>query len=91
MEKKLRDMTLEPPRFVDGKPMLVAGLGARFDYDNMDGLPALWQRFQPHIGNIPKRGRQAPPTASCTSSDADGFDYIAGVEVTAFSRSRSAK
>ena len=45
MEKKLEN-ALQPPRFVDGKPMLIVGLGARFDYDNMDGLPALWQRFQ---------------------------------------------
>ena len=52
MEKKLEN-ALPPPRFVDGKPMLIVGLGARFDYDNMDGLPALWQRFGPYIGNVP--------------------------------------
>ncbi len=33
--------------------MLFVGLGARFDYDNMDGLPALWQRFTPYIGHVP--------------------------------------
>ena len=82
MEKKLEN-ALQPPRFVDGKPMLIVGLGARFDYDNMDGLPALWQRFQAHIGHVPNEVKGVA-YGVVTSSDADGFDYIAGVEVTSF-------
>ncbi len=82
MEKKLEN-ALPPPRFVDGKPMLIVGFGARFDYDNMDGLPALWQRFGPYIGNVPNEVN-GTAYGVVTSSDADGFDYIAGVEVTSF-------
>lgn len=82
MEKKL-DNALPPPRFVDGKPMHFAGLAARFDYDNMDGVPALWQRFRPYIGNIPNEVKSVA-YGVVTSSDAEGFDYIAGVEVTSF-------
>jgi AraC family transcriptional regulator len=82
MEKKL-ETALQPPRFVDGKPMLIAGLGARFEYDNMDGMPALWQRFRPYIGHLPNEVKGVA-YGVVTSSDADGFDYIAGVEVTSF-------
>ena len=82
MEKKLEN-ALQSPRFVDGKPMLIVGLGARFDYDNMDGIPALWQRFNQHIGNIPGEIGGAA-YGVCTASDAEGFDYIAAVEVSNF-------
>ncbi len=82
MEKKLEN-ALAPPRFVDGKPMLIVGLGARFDYNNMDAMPALWQRFQPHIGHVPNEVKGVA-YGVVTSSDADGFDYIAGVEVASF-------
>jgi len=82
MEKKLEN-ALQPPRFVDGRPMLIAGIGQRFAYDNMDGMPALWQRLQPHLGHIPNEVAGVA-YGVVTSSDAEGFDYVAGVEVTAF-------
>ncbi len=83
MEEKI-DVKLEPPRFVQGKPMLVAGLGARFTYGNMDGIPSQWQRFNQHIGNIAEEVDGAA-YGVCTSSDANGFDYISAVEVREFS------
>lgn len=82
MEKKLEN-TLSPPRFVDGKPMHFAGLAQRFEYGNMDAMPALWQRFRPYIGNVPNEVKGAA-YGLVTASDADGFDYVAGVEVTSF-------
>jgi AraC family transcriptional regulator len=82
MEKKLEN-ALPPPRFVDGKPMQFVGLAARFEYDNMDGLPALWQRFGAYIGNVPNEVKGVA-YGLVTSSDADGFDYVAAVEVTSF-------
>lgn len=83
MEKKLEN-TLPPPRFVDGKPMHFAGLAHRFEYGNMDGMPALWQRFRPYIGNVPNEVKGSA-YGLVTASDADGFDYVAAVEVTSFS------
>src|ERR1700692_1568096 len=35
---------LQAPRFLTGKPLLVAGLGERFSHDNGAGIPGLWQR-----------------------------------------------
>src|SRR5215467_2661094 len=44
---------LAPPRFVDGKALLIAGLGERYDFESNAGIPAQWQRFVPHLGHIP--------------------------------------
>lgn len=82
MEKKLEN-TLPPPRFIDRKPGMFVGLAARFDYSKMDGVPALWQRFQPHIGHISNEVKGVA-YGIVTSSDDEGFDYMAAVEVTAF-------
>lgn len=76
--------TLEKPRFVDARPMLVAGIGARFEYGNMDGIPTQWQRFNQHLGSIPAEIDGAA-YGVCTASDANGFDYISAVEVSGFS------
>jgi AraC family transcriptional regulator len=44
---------LAEPRIVDAEAQLFAGLGQRFEYDQMAGIPALWQRFNQHVGSIP--------------------------------------
>jgi AraC family transcriptional regulator len=75
---------LEPPRFVDGKAMLIAGFGKRFEYGAMDGIPQLWQRLQPHLGHIPNEV-VGDAYGVIVNSDDKGFDYIAAAEVTDFS------
>ena len=45
--------TLRPPRIENGPPLLIAGLGGHFDFENLAGIPGLWQRFREHIGNVP--------------------------------------
>src|SRR5271154_7596059 len=45
--------TLEPPRFEDRKPLLIAGIGERYTWETSTAIPAQWQRFAPHIGHIP--------------------------------------
>jgi AraC family transcriptional regulator len=75
--------TLAAPRMEDGRALLVAGLGERYTFDNLGGLPALWQRFQPHLGHVPGQvGGIA--YGICYNTDDTGFDYIAGVEVSDF-------
>ena len=44
---------LEPPRFEDRKAFLLAGLTARYGHGHIEGIPAQWQRFAPHLGKIP--------------------------------------
>ena len=48
------------PRFVEGKAMLVAGLGGRYDDSNRAEIPDLWRRFGPRFfgrtpGQVDKR------------------------------------
>jgi AraC family transcriptional regulator len=77
--------TLEEPRFENGKLLLVAGLGERFNVEGNQGVAALWQRFTPHIGNIPgQRGHVAYGVMS-NFDDEGNFDYVAGMEVADFS------
>jgi AraC family transcriptional regulator len=71
---------LLPPRMENGPALLIAGLRERFGFENLGGLPALWQRFAPHLGHVPGQvGTVA--YGLCYNTDGAGFDYIAGVEV----------
>jgi AraC family transcriptional regulator len=79
MDKTVQN-SLTPPRIEAGKALLIAGLGERFTFDTLGGLPALWQRFNEYRGHVPG---QVGATAYgvCYNTDDTGFDYIAGVEV----------
>ncbi|MGX5733494.1 AraC family transcriptional regulator [Bosea thiooxidans] len=77
-------MTLPEPRIERGKPMLIAGLGGAFSVDKVTGIPALWQRFAPHIGHVPGQIGHATYGVSLNCDDNGNFDYIAGVEVSDF-------
>ncbi len=74
--------SLEPQRFVHGEPLLVAGLGERYNDATSAGIPAQWQRFQPHLGNIPGQVGSTAHGVCCNSDDEGSLDYIAGVEVS---------
>jgi AraC family transcriptional regulator len=76
---------LETPRFENGRPLLIAGLGERYVCESSKGIPAQWQRFAPHIGNIPGQVGRTAYGVRCNSDDAGNFDYVCGVEVTDFS------
>jgi len=76
---------LAPPRFENGKALLVAGLSERYTWETSTGIPAQWQRFHQYFGNIPAQiGRVA--YGVCANGDDHGnYDYIAAVEVASFS------
>lgn len=78
------DVKLKPPRFVQGRAMLIAGLGQRFEYENMDGIPALWERFHAYLGNM-EGEIEGVAYGVMANSDDKGFDYICGAEVADFS------
>jgi AraC family transcriptional regulator len=77
--------SLKPPRFEHGKPLLIAGIGERYDGESSKAIPALWQRFAPHIGTIPGEIGKVAYGVCCNGDDEGNFDYIAGVEVADFS------
>jgi AraC family transcriptional regulator len=76
---------IEAPRIVDGKAMLVAGIGARYNCETSKAIPSQWQRFNPHVGHISGQVGDVCYGVCCNSDDENNFDYIAGVEVTDFS------
>jgi AraC family transcriptional regulator len=76
----------EPPRFENGKRMLIAGLGERYNYETSAGIPMQWQRFGPHIGHIPAQVSGTTYGVCSNGDDAGNFDYLCGVEVSDFSK-----
>jgi AraC family transcriptional regulator len=75
---------LQPPRFETGKPLLVAGIGERYNSETSAAIPGQWQRFHQYE-NIPGRIGKVAYGVCCNGDDAGNFDYIAGVEVSDFS------
>lgn len=82
MDETINTM-LQPPRMENGRTLLIVGLTERFRFDALGGIPALWQRAEPHFGHLP--GQVSPVAYGvCYNTDDTGFDYIAGVEVHDF-------
>ena len=77
---------LESPRFEDGKLLLIAGVGERYDCESSAGIPAQWQRFLPHFGRVPGQIGKVAYGVCCNGDDEGNFDYICGVQVPDFSR-----
>ncbi|MGF1476520.1 MAG: GyrI-like domain-containing protein [Geminicoccaceae bacterium] len=75
---------LAPPRFADGKTLLIAGLSERYSDDTVGGIPGQWQRFGGHIGTVPNQVGDASYGVCCNSDEAGNIDYITGVEVSDF-------
>ena len=44
-----------PASIEQGRLLLIAGLSGKYSLDTHQNIPALWQRFQPHLGNVPGR------------------------------------
>jgi AraC family transcriptional regulator len=72
---------LEPLRYENGRALLIAGLGGRYNCENGAAIPAQWQRFGPHIGHIPGQIGQVAYGVCCNGDDQGNLDYICGVEV----------
>ena len=85
MDQAVKDK-LAPPRFVDGKLLLLVGMSGRFNCDTSAGAPSLWQKFLPHFPNVPGQIDRKAYGAMYNFDDAGNFDYLAGVEVPDFSR-----
>jgi AraC family transcriptional regulator len=76
--------TLEPPRFEDGRVLLIAGLRTHYTSETVGGIPSQWHRFQPFLETVPGRFGRVAFGVSLNCDDTGGFDYVCGVEVTDF-------
>jgi len=77
---------LAPPRFEEGRTLLIAGLSERYSSETAANIPAQWQRFVPHLRHIPGQVERATYGVLCNGDDAGNTDYICGVEVSDFAR-----
>jgi AraC family transcriptional regulator len=84
MDSTLTD-NLQAPRFETSKPLLIAGIGERYNHENGAGIPGQWRRFHQAVDDIPGRIGKVAYGVCCNGDDAGNFDYIAGVEVSDFS------
>lgn len=85
MDQSVKDK-LAPPRFVDGKPVLLVGMSEHYSCENSAGVPAQWQRFLPHFPNVPGQLDRKAYGAMYNFDEQGNFDYLCGVEVADFSR-----
>lgn len=76
--------SLPEPRFVDSETLLVVGLKNRYSDDTSAQMPAQWQAFGPHIGNIEYQRGMVAFGVLCNSDDEGNIDYVTGVEVSQF-------
>jgi AraC family transcriptional regulator len=76
---------LQPPRFEISKPLLIAGLGERYNWESGAAIPGQWQRFHQCEPRIPGRIGKVAYGVCCNGDDSGNFDYVAGVEVADFS------
>src|SRR4051794_40020644 len=77
---------LAPPRLETRKPFLVAGLSERCNSETSAGIPAQWQRFSPHLGNIPGQVGNTGYGVLFNGDDAGNIEYMCAVEVSEFSK-----
>ena len=84
MDQAVKDK-LAPPRFVDGKPLLVAGSSERYHCESSSGIPAQWQRFNAIFGKVPGQVGKVAYGVCYNADDSGNFDYLCGVEVADFS------
>jgi AraC family transcriptional regulator len=75
---------LAPPRFETKDALLIAGIGARYKQGGDPAIPSQWQRFAPHIGNVPAQVGDVAYGVGANFDDEGAFDYITGVEVSRF-------
>src|SRR5258708_35717028 len=78
MDEKLL-IDLEPPRFENGGRFLMAGLGGRYSCEDSAGIPSQWQRFLPHLGQVPGQVGRTAYGVWCNCDDGGNIYYVRGV------------
>jgi AraC family transcriptional regulator len=82
--KQTREMKLEPPRFENGKPLLIAGLRKIYSPSEMRDIPKQWQTFSRHLGKIPGQAGRTSYGVCWQAADSANIEYLSGVEVSTF-------
>jgi AraC family transcriptional regulator len=80
------NVDIEAPRIAAGKPLLIAGLNARYGGESGANIPAQWQAFTPRLGNVPGQIGGVAYGVVYNSDDEGNYDYLCGVEVADFAK-----
>jgi len=73
----------EPSRYENGRPTLLGGLRGYHAFSESErSIPEQWERFR-SLGPIPGQRGEATYGVVC-GHDANGFEYMCGVEVSSF-------
>ena len=82
MDVKIIDAA-SPHTLQEGYARTLGGLKTRYSMSGSAAIPAQWQAFVPHLGNIPAQtGPARTAYGVCyNSDDAGSFDYLCAVEV----------
>jgi AraC family transcriptional regulator len=72
------------PRVITREALLVFGLNQHYAAGANAGIPSQWHRFGPHIGHITNEIAGVTYGVVFNVDAANNFDYLCGVEVTAF-------
>jgi AraC family transcriptional regulator len=83
MNESPRDSIPEPRIAVRG-PLLLAGLAQTHTQESSAGIPAQWQAFGPHIGQVPGQTGKSAYGVMYNGDEHGNMDYLAGVEVRDF-------
>lgn len=75
---------LAPPQLKTSEELLIAGIGARYTFETNEGIPAQWQRFEPHVGQVSAQVGPETYGVSGNFKNDGSFDYVAGVRVSDF-------
>jgi AraC family transcriptional regulator len=81
LRSEMERYALEPPRFENGRDMLIAGLNETYTFETRRNIPAQWQRFMRHLGKIPGQAGKTSYGVCWNYKPGRGFDYLSGVEV----------
>jgi AraC family transcriptional regulator len=69
------------PRFIEARPITLAGLERRYQFGKVEEIPQLWNAFGPQIGHIPNQVGEVA-YGVCYGMDDSSFSYMAAVEVS---------
>src|SRR4051812_43708505 len=77
-------MQLDKPRLVRQDALLIFGLAQRCPQVGDAGIPSLWNRFVPYLGQIAGQIGNAAYGVIYNGDDSGTYDYIAGAAVREF-------
>ncbi len=82
MRAEIERYQLEPPRYENGKEMLIAGINETYTFETRDKIAVQWERFVPRSTSVPSQVGKCAYGVCWNYKPGVGFDYLTGVEVS---------